>query len=401
MNDEAASGAQQPPESSLLSRRTSSCLAESASAAAHGRPPGDVGGSSAAAAVQQQQHPSRLQRLESTASSAPALALPPLPPGRPRQPPASPLAVATPIEPPEGEPATPGDAPGLGLQVPPWAESPAQVCTPEAASAVGPAAATPSPGPCGLRRQMGLEVEAAGEHLHTPGPPSARGSVNPAAPAAQQGEQRQGLPPAPQGLAGEREQQQQQQQRLEEQRPQQEGQAERGEAAAEVVGEELPSALLEVRLYALQYMHRPSSAVKREAALPAPIPALGKPTCCAGPPTLPLSPPPASLTPNLSPTPTPLSTLLASGGRARLCRSQQCPSIVQCPPAAHPPSRRLPQAASRARELLGTLRRGPRLFLAARRGPGDFVGEMEALSEHSALRRAPPALPFPPSPAPS
>jgi hypothetical protein len=39
------------------------------------------------------------------------------------------------------------------------------------------------------------------------------------------------------------------------------------------------------------------------------------------------------------------------------------------------------QAATRAKELLDGLRRGPRLFVAARRGPGDFLGEMEALSE--------------------
>lgn len=42
------------------------------------------------------------------------------------------------------------------------------------------------------------------------------------------------------------------------------------------------------------------------------------------------------------------------------------------------------QAATRARELLAGLRRGPRDFLAGLRGPGDFVGEMEVLGERAA-----------------
>lgn len=44
-----------------------------------------------------------------------------------------------------------------------------------------------------------------------------------------------------------------------------------------------------------------------------------------------------------------------------------------------PLARCRPQAASRAQELLASLRRGPSDYLVAVRGPGDFVGEMEAL----------------------
>lgn len=70
-------------------------------------------------------------------------------------------------------------------------------------------------------------------------------------------------------------------------------------------------------------------------------------------------------------------------------------SVPACLPANHavvwaahaaptprvPPPRHRPQAPARAHERLAGLRRGPREYLAAVRGPGDFIGEMEVLSE--------------------
>lgn len=65
---------------------------------------------------------------------------------------------------------------------------------------------------------------------------------------------------------------------------------------------------------------------------------------------------------------------------------QQQQALPQVEGEELPPS--LIQAASRAQELLASLRRGPCEYLVAVRGPGDFIGEMEALGGSQSRRGA-------------
>ncbi|KAL4854559.1 Calcium/calmodulin-dependent protein kinase kinase [Chlorella vulgaris] len=299
---------QQQAGSTVYSRRNSSDVAEAAAAAdddLQRRPPG------AAAGAAKQAHRT-LQRLQSTASSqAPSLAqqlqqqaaataalphpvssmlppLPPLPPGphpqlqahltsspqRPQPLPlqqAKQLSIAIPGEPADGQhkPATPSQSPesasaaaaAAATAVGSGETTPASR-SPDALPAV--AAATPSPGPYGLKRHMGVDVEGAALQLASPGPPTERAAAcSGRQPASEHGT----------GL--------------------QQGQ---GQAAG------------------------------------------GQQQGVQGP---------------------------ADGQD-----SQQ------------------PEAATRARELLDGLCRGNRLYLVACRGPGDFLGEMEALSGSSSRRAA-------------
>ncbi|KAI3434951.1 hypothetical protein D9Q98_003005 [Chlorella vulgaris] len=311
---------QQQAGSTVYSRRNSSDVAEAAAAADDDlqRCPPD-----AAAGAAKQAHRT-LQRLQSTASSqAPSLAqqlqqqaaataalthpvssmlppLPPLPPGPPLQlqahitpSPQRPqplplqqpkqLSIAIPGEPADGQhkPATPSQSPESVSAAAAAAATAAGSgeTTPASRSPdalLGAAAATPSPGPYGLKRHMGVDVEGAALQLASPGPPAERAAAcSGRQPASEHGTgvqqgQGQAADGQQQGVQGPADGQDWQQ--------------------PEVEGEELPASLLE--------------------------------------------------------------------------------------------------AATRARELLDGLCRGDRLYLVACRGPGDFLGEMEALSGSSSRRAA-------------
>ncbi|EFN56955.1 hypothetical protein CHLNCDRAFT_143521 [Chlorella variabilis] len=245
---------QQRHVDALCSLRDSSYIAEAAVAAAE-----DMDGAGAAQGVPQQA-PSSLQRLESTASSyaqialpnhrtssqaeggaalppAGGSALPPLPPKRQpiQQPqPQQQLHVSIPAA--QGDPSTPnlspessgaGAAGGSGGATPPQG-------SPEglAAAAAAAAAATPSPGPYGLQRHMGVDLEGAAAHLYSPGPPSATATSAPAGPGASPAARAAGQEELQLSEGGQQVQQGQQGQR-------------QGSPQPEVEGEELPPTLLD------------------------------------------------------------------------------------------------------------------------------------------------------------
>ena len=365
---------QQRHVDALCSLRDSSYIAEAAVAAAE-----DMDGAGAAQGVPQQA-PSSLQRLESTASSyaqialpnhrtssqaeggaalppAGGSALPPLPPKRQpiQQPqPQQQLHVSIPAA--QGDPSTPnlspessgaGAAGGSGGATPPQG-------SPEglAAAAAAAAAATPSPGPYGLQRHMGVDLEGAAAHLYSPGPPSATATSAPAGPGASPAARAAGQEELQLSEGGQQVQQGQQGQR-------------QGSPQPEVEGEELPPTLLDVSacwlwlplaLLGLLYCcHMPHLAPALLRVVAVAVPCWHRPS---------------SSTP-------PAAACFRPTDALWHC---PCPPLPACPCPPLPATACLPlQAATRAKEVLESLRRGPRLFLAARRGPGDFVGEMEAL----------------------